>query len=97
MPDEEVHQRLDEGLFEVLCGVGLSLSPLTRLLPSPSGKSHEDTQLQLMQLEVGSTLKHSQSPPKYFKPYGLVFITMFYLIPNLMRVQCRVQSVERDY
>lgn len=80
MPDEEVHQRLDEGLFEVLCGVGLSLSSLTRLLQSPSRKSHEDTQLQLMQLEVGSTLKYSQSPPKYFKPYGLVFIcvTVFY-------------------
>uniref|UniRef100_A0A8C8GUS6 Spectrin repeat containing, nuclear envelope 2b n=1 Tax=Oncorhynchus tshawytscha TaxID=74940 RepID=A0A8C8GUS6_ONCTS len=52
VPDEEVHQRLDEGLFEVLCGVGLSLSSLTRLLQSPSGKSHEDTQLQLMQLET---------------------------------------------
>ncbi|KAJ7990956.1 hypothetical protein DPEC_G00292250 [Dallia pectoralis] len=53
VPVEEVDQKLDEGLFGVLWGVGLSLSTLTRLLQLPLGQSFEDAQM--LQLETLST------------------------------------------
>ncbi|MCJ8731019.1 hypothetical protein PDJAM_G00191190 [Pangasius djambal] len=44
-------QAVDEGLFEVLSGITLSLSSLSHTLVSQSGATHTDTHTQLLQLQ----------------------------------------------
>ena len=60
VPLEELLQRLDEGLFDVLYGVALTLSSVNTLLQSPPGPACEDAQLQL--LTVTPSL-HSEHRP----------------------------------
>ncbi|KAJ8411705.1 hypothetical protein AAFF_G00153430 [Aldrovandia affinis] len=60
---------LEEDLYQVLCGVDLSLCSVTDLLLAPCGTSREDTQLHLLQLEslsaelvkLGSELSSQES------------------------------------
>ncbi|KAG9336608.1 hypothetical protein JZ751_002955 [Albula glossodonta] len=48
---EDSHLSPEEDLYQVLCGVDLSLCSVTDLLLAPCGTSREDTQLLLLQLE----------------------------------------------